>query len=200
MGLATVAVAGGIAAIGAGAFATFNATVAGGPQAINSGTMKIDLGATGASTNRLTVNATNIAPGDTIDRSVDLSNDSTNNMPFSAVTLSTSFSPSSLLNTSSTMGLQLTVSECSVPWTEAGTSPAFTYTCSGTTTSLLGPAPWAMTATSLGALNVLSGSNTAVDHLLFHLVLPSTADNTLQGQSSTVTYTFTATQRAASAH
>ena len=201
IGLVALLVAGGVAAVGAGAFATFNSTVAAGPQAINSGTMKIDLGVTGASTNRLTVNASNIAPGDTIDRSVDLLNDTTNNLAFSSVTLSTTFSPSSLLDTDATNGLQLTVSECSVPWTEAGTSPAFTYTCSGgTTTTPLASTAVAMTNTSLAGLNVLSGSSTAVDHLLVHLILPTTAGNTLQGQNSSVTYPFTANQRAGSAH
>ena len=54
-----------------------------------------------------------------------------------AIALTTSASTSSLLDTDAVNGLQLTVTSCSVPWTEAGTSPAFTYTCSGTQGTVL---------------------------------------------------------------
>jgi len=40
-------------------------------------------------------------------------------------------------------------------------------------------------------------TNGTTDHLLMTLTLPSGAGNTLQNKSSTITYTFTGTQRAA---
>jgi len=50
-------------------------------------------------------------------------------------------SPSSLLDTDATNGLQLTIQSCPTAWTEAGTSPAYTYTCTGTATTVLPSRP-----------------------------------------------------------
>src|SRR2546423_285522 len=61
------------AAASAGAFGTWTSTDSV-SHSISTGTVTIALGSTGASTNRLNVNATGVAPGDTIQRSVDLSN------------------------------------------------------------------------------------------------------------------------------
>ncbi|MGH9301143.1 MAG: TasA family protein [Acidimicrobiales bacterium] len=204
MALATLLVGGGFAAVGAGAFSTFNSSVTSSGQATNSGTVKIVLGATGSSANRLTVGAVNIVPGDTIDRSVDLSNDPTNNIALAGVTLSDSFSPgATLLSSDSVNGLQLVVSKCSIPWTEAGTAPAYTYTCTGTTSAVLGsnssPVPVLQTNAALSNLSVLAGTGGTVDHLLVHLAFPISAGNTFQGLSTNITYTFTATQRNGSA-
>ena len=55
----------------------------------------------------------------------------------SGATLSTTFSPSSVLNTDATNGLHLAIDACSVPWSESGTFYEWTYTCSGTTTTVL---------------------------------------------------------------
>ena len=65
----------GVAASIAGlaTYATFTSSTSA-SQSVSTGTVTIALGATGASTNRLNVAATNIAAGDTIQRSVDLIN------------------------------------------------------------------------------------------------------------------------------
>ena len=55
----------------------------------------------------------------------------TGSTDLSAITLTTGASPSSLLDTDATNGLQIAIDKCSVAWTEAGSSPAFTYTCGG---------------------------------------------------------------------
>src|SRR3954466_4130112 len=74
--LGSIAVLGAAASIaGLGTFATFTSSTSA-SSSISSGTVSIGLGATGSVTNRLTVNATNIVPGDTIQRSVDLTNSS----------------------------------------------------------------------------------------------------------------------------
>ena len=190
----SIAVLGAAASIaGLGTFATFTSSTSA-SQSISSGNVSIALGATGAATNRLTVNATNIVPGDTIQRSVDLTSSSSD--PLGSVSLTTTASPSSLLDTDATNGLQMTITSCSVPWTESGTSPAFTYTCSGSTSTVVASRAVIGSNISLSGLNVLSSAS-GTDHLRVALSLPSSAGNTFQGLSSTVTYAFTGTQRAA---
>src|SRR5438093_3770510 len=92
--------------VGVGAFATFSSSTSA-SQSVTSGTVTIALGATGASTNRLTVNASGLVPGDTIQRSFDLSNSGNQNL--ASLGLTTSASPSSLLDTDATNGLQMVV-------------------------------------------------------------------------------------------
>jgi spore coat-associated protein N len=181
------------ASIGAlGTWATFT-TSASQSDTVASGTMTIALGATGASTNRLNIAASDIAPGDTIQRSVDLSNTGST-VGLSAITLTTSASSSSLLDTDATNGLQLAIDKCSVAWTEAGTPPAYTYSCSGTTSAVL--ASRAVIGSNLALSNLSSLTAGSLDHLRVTLSLPSAADNTFQTQSSTVSFQFTGTQRA----
>jgi len=189
--LASVAVLGAAASIaGLGTFATFTSTTSAN-HTVASGTVTIALGATGASTNRLTVGASAIAPGDTIQRSVDLIDQGT--IDLASITLTTSASPTSLLDSDTSNGLQMVLDKCSVAWTESG--PPYTYTCSGSTSSGLASRPVigsTLTLSNLGSL--VSG---ATDHLRVTLTFPSGAGNSLQNQSSTVTYSFTGTQRTA---
>jgi spore coat-associated protein N len=176
--------------VGVGAFATFTSS-AGVSQSITSGTVTIALGATGSANNRLDIAATGVVPGDTIERAVNVSN--TGNQDFASISLTTTASPSSLLDTDATDGLQMLIQRCSVAWTEGGAAPAYTYTCSGTTSTVLSSRAVIGSALALGNLVLTAGST---NHLRVTLNLPSTAGNTLQGLSSTITYTFTGTQRA----
>ena len=189
--VAVLAVAGGLAGLGTYATWTSSATAS---HSISSGTITIALGATGAATNRLTVNATGVVPGDTIQRSFDLSN--TGTADFASVTLTTSATTSTALDTDATDGLQMVVDKCSVAWTESG--PPYTYACSGTTSTVL--ASRAVIGPNLALAN-LADLNTAgtTDHLRVTLTLPSTAPNGLQGLTSTIQYAFTGTQRAGGA-
>jgi len=92
--IATIAVLGAAASIaGLATFATFTSTTSS-SHTISSGTVTIALGATGASTNRLNIGASAVAPGDTIQRSVDLHN--SGDQSLAAVTLTTTASPTSL--------------------------------------------------------------------------------------------------------
>src|SRR5437588_11714264 len=114
--LLTVAALGAASSLAAlGTFATFTSTTSA-SQSVTSGTVTIALGATGASTNRLTVNATGVVPGDTIQRSFDLSN--TGNQNLATISLTSTASPSSLLDSDATAGLQMVVDKCSTAWTE----------------------------------------------------------------------------------
>jgi spore coat-associated protein N len=187
--LATVALLGAAASIaGLGTYATFTSTTSQ-SHTIATGTVTIALGATGASTNRLNIGASGLAPGDTIQRSVDLIN--SGSLDLASVTLATTASPSSLLDTDTTNGLQMVIDKCSAAWTEAG--PPYTYTCGGSTSSVLASTPVIGADTALSNLTLTAG---ATDHLRLTLTLPSSAGNTLQNKSSTITYTFTGTQRA----
>jgi spore coat-associated protein N len=187
--LAVISAAASIA--GLGTFATFTSSTSA-SQSVSSGTVTIALGATGASTNRLTVGASNIAPGDTIQRSVDLID--SGSIDLASIALTTSATTSSLLDTDATNGLQMVIDRCSNAWTEGGTAPAYTYTCSGATSTVL--ASRAIIGTNLALSNLSALTNGVTDHLRVTLTFPSAAPNSFQNQSSTVQYTFTGTQRA----
>ena len=189
--LATLAVLGAAASIaGLGTYATWTSTTSQ-SHTIATGTVTISLGATGASTNRLNIGASGLVPGDTIQRSVDLTN--SGSIDLASVTLTTTASPSSLLDTDATNGLQMVIDKCSQAWTEAG--PPYTYTCGGTTSSVL--ASRAVIGSNLALSNLSALTAGSTDHLRVTLSLPSAAGNTFQNQSSTLTYAFTGTQRAA---
>jgi spore coat-associated protein N len=189
--LATLAIVGAAASIaGLGTYATWTSTTSEN-HTISSGTVTIALGASGAATNRLNVGASALAPGDTVQRSVDLTN--SGSIDLAGVTLTTTASPSSLLDTDATNGLQMVIDKCSVAWTEAG--PPYTYSCSGATSSVL--ASRAVIGSTLSLSNLGVTAPGATDHLRVTLTLPSGAPNSLQNQNSTITYAFTGTQRTA---
>ena len=191
--LATLAVLGAAASIaGLGTYATFTSSTSQ-SHTISSGTVTIALGATGAATNRLNIGASGLAPGDTVQRSVDLTN--SGSLDLASITLTTTATTSSTLDTDATNGLQMVIDKCSQAWTEGGTAPAYTYTCGGTTSTVLASRAVIGSALALSNLSATTAGNT--DHLRVTLTLPSSADNTFQNKSSTIQYAFTGTQRAA---
>jgi spore coat-associated protein N len=204
-----------------GAFATFTDTVTAGPQTISSGTVKLAVGPV----NDAASPATNIAAGDTIAREADL-NSTGGTIETKAITLKFSASPSSLLDTDPTNGLQVSIQACSSAWTRAvvgSPPPPFTYTCgAGATTVKINGAPSASVSSLESEAGTLTPLNSVgaggQDYLVFTLTLPSTAPGDLskvaacsgisggspttedlQNCSSTLTYTFQTTQRNASA-
>jgi predicted ribosomally synthesized peptide with SipW-like signal peptide len=183
--IASIAVLGVAAAIaGLGTFATFTSSTSA-SQTIASGTLSL----TSGPTNRLGTGATAIAAGDTMQRAIDLNY--AGSVDFGSTTLTTSASSSSALDTDVIDGLHLAIDKCSVAWTESG--PPYTYTCGGTTSSVL--ASRALIGSNLALSNLTLTAGTT-DHLRVTVTLPSTAGNTLQNLSSTVGYTFTGVQRA----
>ena len=121
----TVSAVGAAAAVaGLGTFGSFTSTTSASTP-VSTGTVSIALGASGAA-NRLSVAASGLVPGDTVQRAVDLS--VTGDQDLSAVSLTTTASPSSVLDSDPTNGLQMVIDMCSVPWTESGPAPAYTYT------------------------------------------------------------------------
>jgi len=188
MSVAILGAAAGVASLAT--FASFTSSTSAQAQSLSSGTVSITLGAA----NRLTVGASNLVPGDTIQRAVDITNNgSAGTSSVGSVTLTTTASPSSLLDSDTTNGLQMVIDKCSVAWTESG--PPYTYICSGTTTSVAVSRPVIGTNIALSSMSSITAGNT--DYLRVTLTLPATSSNTLQGQSSTLDYVFTANQRTA---
>jgi spore coat-associated protein N len=177
--------------VGAGALATFTSSAVG-AQSVSSGIVSVVLGTVGSSTNRLNVAAAGVVPGDTIQRTADLID--AGDQDLGSITMTAIASPTSLLDTDVTDGLQMTIDRCSVPWTEGGIAPAYTYTCAGTTTLVLGLRPVIGSNLSLSNLTSTTAGNT--DHLRLTLSLPALAGNLFQGNTSTIAYTFTGIQRA----
>jgi predicted ribosomally synthesized peptide with SipW-like signal peptide len=191
--LLTAAIIGVAASVGSlGTFASFTSSTSASSTPAT-GTVTIALGATGASTNRLNIGATDVAPGDTLQRSFDLTN--SGSIDLASVTLTSTASPSSLLDTDATNGLQMVIDRCSVAWTEAGVAPAYTYTCGGSTASVL--ASRAVIGSAIALANLGATTAGATDYLRLTLTLPGTAGNTFQNITSTITYAFTGTQRTA---
>ncbi len=193
--LASVALLGVAASVaGLGTYGSFTSSTSA-SQAVSAGRVAVQLGTTGTAANRFNVAATALVPGDTLQRVATISN--TGNQSFGGVTLTTTaVGTPSKLTTDAVNGLQLVVDSCSVPWTEAGVAPAYTYTCAGTVT---GVAPKrAIIGANTPLTNLASITPGKTDNLRFTATLPVSADNTFQGLSSTANFTFTATQRTAS--
>lgn len=188
LSLAAVGAAASIAALGT--YASFTSTTQA-TQTVASGTVAIALGTPGA--NRLNVNASGLVPGDTVQRAADLNNTGTQDL--SSITLTTVATTTSLLDSDATNGLQMVITTCSSAWIEAGTAPAYTYTCSGTTSTVL--ASRAVIGTNMALSNLTSLTAGSTDHLLVTLTLPAGTGNTFQTLTSTVQYSFNAMQRAA---
>ena len=180
--------------VGVGTFATFTDTAAVSAIHATGSVTLAPINANGAN-NRLSLGASNIAAGDTMDRAANVKN--TGTIDLANVVLTTTASPSSLLDTDATNGLQMVIDKCSVAWTEAGTAPAYTYTCGGSTTSVLTTRAVIGTNLSLSSMALTAGAD---NFLRVRLTLPSGATNTLQGQSSTISSAFTATQRTATSN
>jgi spore coat-associated protein N len=179
---AIVAAAAGAA--GLGTFGSFTSTTSA-SATVSSGTVVIGLSNPSVGSS-LSVNATNIVPGDVVNRVVNVNN--TGNQDLSTLTLTTTATTTSKLDTDATNGLQLSIQKCSSAWTAA-------YTCGGSATTLVASRAVIGSNLSLTGASALTAGGT--DNLLVTMTLPSTADNTFQGLASTVNFTFTGTQRAA---
>jgi hypothetical protein len=187
--LGSLGVVGAAAAVaGMGTFGTFTDSTAPLNASVTSGTLSLDLNAVN-STATLPMNATGFVPGDSISRSVDLAN--TGNLAFAGISMASTATTSSLLDTDKVNGLQLSIKSCPVNWTETVTNGVATYTCSGATTPIAGgPAVTSATLTGVASLNA-----GGTDHLVVTLTLPAGADNTFQGKTSALSVSFTGAQK-----
>ncbi|WP_284979224.1 TasA family protein [Arthrobacter sp. fls2-241-R2A-200] len=187
--LASVALVGTAAAVaGMGTYGAFTSSTSA-SQAVTAGTITIALGAPGVN-NTLNVPVAGLLPGDKVEKLVTLSN--TGNSDLNTVSLTTTAgATASLLTTDTVNGLQLTIENCSTAWTGA----AAPYTCTGTKTTVLASAP--VITANQALTNLTSVSATKTDNLKVTTAFPTTANDTFQGATSTISFAFNATQRTA---
>lgn len=203
--LVSLAAVGATASIaGLGTFATFTSSTSA-SQSISSGTVAVTVGAAGSADNRLTIGASGLVAGDSLQRRVKLTN-AAGNENLASITLTTTDTvvTPTVLSTDPTNGLQMKIEKCggALGWRESLTTP-YTYTCDsavagdniGTRSNVLARRAIIGSALALNGMSAVSAGST--DDLVVTVDLPSTADNTFQTKSATIQYTFTGTQRAA---
>ncbi len=178
--LATFGVVGAIGALAAGTYSQFTGTTAV-TQNINSGTLVLN-----SATNSLTIAATDVAPGDTIQRAVNVKNTGSVAAKDISVTTALASGTPNLLTTDATNGLQMTIEQCSsMPVVQGDGS----YSCPGAATVLAN-------GTVLRAKTAFGLASVGADNFFrVTVTLPGTADNTFQGLSAAILYTFDAVQR-----
>jgi hypothetical protein len=191
----------GVAALaltGAGVYAGLNA-VATGTQAVTSGTLSlVQLAGTGSGGLATPIN--DMAPGDSVSRLVDVTDNGT--ITAQDLQLTVTGSGSTLLTTSATKGLRVTVERCVLPW--AGS------TCGDLlgATTVVNNVPVATLAGSPATLVSGTVSNGSAYHYRVVTSLPDQNEtttngtqpaNTIQGLSTTLTFTFDEAQRTATA-
>jgi spore coat-associated protein N len=179
---ALVATAAGVAGLGTyGAFTSSTAA----EQQVTAGKVEVNLteGAPGG----LVVPASDILPGDTIERVVTLKN--TGSSQLGGVMLTTSTSTPTDLTSNAATGLQLKIERCPAGWAGA---PG-TYTCSGTAEPVLASTSVIGIDRQLAQLTSLTAGQ--ADSLKIQLILPAAANNDFQGDQSTVAFSFNATGR-----
>ncbi len=194
------AVIGGGALVGSGVFASLNATAFNtAAQSATAQTLKLTQSASTVTglTGGITTAIANLAPGDVVSRFIDLTNGGT--MGGTNLKLQLADATSSLLTSDATKGLQIAISECSTAWTSAGA-------CGGTPTTVMASTAASSLITTAKTVSVGSLAAADVNHLKIEITLPSSTEtttngvlpaNTIQGLSSSLTWTFTEDQRLA---
>jgi hypothetical protein len=182
----------------AGVYAGLSASATG-SESVTSGTLNLTLSSdVGAGFSNF---VNKMAPGDSDNVYVNLNNTGTL-ASAAGMTLAVAGAPSNALTNGSVAGEGLTVvaTQCSVAWTLA------TGTCSGTTTPILALTQVSTLSTPVALSNIpaLVAATGQVAHVQVSLGLVATETSvngvapaqTIQGLSSTLTYTFTEQQRA----
>ena len=168
-----------------GTFATFTATASNSGNTFSTGTLNLT---TVPASGSAILSLANMKPGDSIARGVSVENSGSIN---ASLALSTSTAAANALTTDTTNGLKLLVEKCVTAF--GGTTPE---TCTG------GSGVSIPTQTVIGtnmALPALNAGAANKHHYLVTVSLPSTADNTFQGLTQTLTFTWNATQVAGTA-
>ena len=187
----SLAVIGAAAAVaGLGTYGNFTDSTTPMNTTLATGELSINLTQTGAV---VPATVTGMVPGDSMSRAVNLVNDG--DIGMSAVNVVSTATGSSILTTDQTNGLQLSLRKCSVAWTQGGTPTAPTYTCSGTTSTVMsGPV-----VSNASLSNPASLNPGGVDYLVFTISLPAAAGNEFQGKTAGISLSFTGAQRSGTA-
>ena len=183
---------------GAGVFAALTATATG-TSSVTSGTLLMTLSPDGTS-GGLPETVSNMAPGDVYNVYVNVNNTGTL-ATAAGMTLGAVANPVNPLTSGAIAGEGLTVSvtQCSVAWSATGT-------CAGGTTPILASTLLSSFSSPQALSNVpsLAASTGQLGHLQFSLSMAGTETSTngvlpaptVQGLSTTITWTFTEQQRA----
>jgi hypothetical protein len=169
------------------------------PQSITSGTLKLVM-ASGTGSVGFSQGVTDMAPGDVVNRFVDLTD--TGNLNAQNLTLGVADTVGSKLTTDATNGLHVTVKSCTVAWVAA----AGTCADAGGPVTVLNNV--ALSSLSSAASTLVSGAITknSAYHYEISLALPDQTETTqngtlpvgtIQGLSASLTWTFSEAQRAA---
>ena len=181
----SIVVVGAAAAVaGLGTFGEFTDSTSAGGAAVDTGVLSIDVSAAGT-TAPVPVTTANMLPGDVGYFPMDLRNGG--DVGLSSLTLGSSPTVSSRLDSDAVHGLQMTIDTCEVAWTRSGDA----WTCTPGADQLY--SGQVVTKAALpGALSLEAGKT---DHLLATLSFPTTGGDTMQNQSSSLEFVFTAAQR-----
>ena len=169
---------------GFGAWAQLTATASTvNPQSVSTGTLKLELAKNGTGIEQA---ISNVAPGDTVNRYVTLTNSGTlaaKDLTFAA-TAATGSSPvlvTDAAGSASSKALRISIDTCSVAWNAA------TGACTGTQGALLAATP----LNGLSTANPLPGAGEIAAAQAFHLrisaTLPDQNENTVNGIAPTGT-------------
>jgi hypothetical protein len=176
------AVTAGAAVAGVGTFGTFTDSTTPIDTTVDDGVVSIDL----SRENRLGTLPFAFAgmlPGGSMTQTVGLVNDGSSDL--ASVTLTSVATLSSVLDTDTASGLQMTVRSCSVPWSGASS-------CAGAQRTVLAPGPVIREAPLDRPASLSAGG---ADHLALTVSLPESAGNEFAGRSSALEFSFTAVQR-----
>ena len=188
------AVVGGGALVSSSVFASLTA-VATASTSVTTGTLSLTDTATAGSGGLVTAISA-MAPGDVVNRYVDLKNGGTLAADTTTVVITGS---GNALTTDATNGLQVLMQACSVAWTTG------TGVCGGTTTTVLAQQS-ANALLTAKTLTLPSYAANATTNLKISISLPSGSEvttngvlpgGTIQGLSATLAWTFTEQQRTA---
>lgn len=180
--VSVVAVGSTAAVAGLGTYSSFSATTN-----VSSPTATSEIVLTANNTSAMTAGVANMLAGDSHEMTLDLVNGSDGIGSFSLAAAGTG------TELTSVGGLQVGIRNCDQAWT--GT---VTHVCGGTESLVLAPTDVASLAAPGTALTNMANANGATNHLLLTVTLPSTVDNTYMNLSDTISWAFTAEQRAGS--
>jgi spore coat-associated protein N len=195
------ALIGGIAVVSSSVYASLNAnTYNTAAHSVSTNTLKLTMASSAVSglTGGVTTAITGLAPGDVVNRFLELTNGGT--MAASSMTLSLADAASTTLTTNGTAGLQIAIYECSTQWTTV------TGACAGTSTTAMASTTALSLTTTPATITLASLAAGTTSHLRVQISLPAGSEmttngtlpvGTVQGVTSTLTWTFNELQRTA---
>lgn len=197
--IVVAAAIGGAGMVSSNVFAALTATAtntSGG--SVTTGTLKLEYLAAGSSV-AFSSPISALGPGDTVNRYIDLS--VTGNLDGESATVQISTSDSNTLVNDAVKGLQISITACSVAWTQVGAG-----TCSGTSTTVLTSTSVVTLKASATSIVLPSTLAAGVNRLRLTTNLPTTSENTVngvlpvgtvQGLTASLTWAFVIQERTA---